>query len=218
MQRLALFDLDDTLVDRRAAFRVWAEEFVTDHGLDDNALTWLLFADAHSSGPKERFFTTVHDEFNLAEPADQLWAQYRRRMPHLAVCRIEDLDALRRLRSAGWRIGIVTNGMLDNQLGKIQRTGLGAVVDAWCISDEVGIRKPDPEIYRIAAQRCGTSAEHGGWMIGDDLTLDMAGGHAAGLQTIWLQPGKGPWSFVAATPDFTVDSVADAAELLLRTH
>jgi FMN phosphatase YigB (HAD superfamily) len=218
MQRLALFDLDDTLVDRHATFRLWAEEFVADHGLDDKALTWLIFADAHSSGPKDRFFTTVRDEFNLAEPADQLWAQYRRRMPDLAFCQTEDLDALGRLSSAGWRIGIVTNGMLDNQLGKIQRTGLAALVDAWCISDEVGIRKPDPEIFRIVAHRCGTSADHGGWMTGDDLTLDIAGGHAAGLQTIWLQPNKGPWSFVAATPDFIVDSVSDAVELLLQSH
>lgn len=218
MQRLALFDLDDTLVERRAAFRAWAEEFVTDHGLDDKAVSWLLFADAHSSGPKDRFFTTVRDEFNLAEPADQLWAQYRRRMPELAFCRAEDLDALGRLRSAGWRIGIVTNGMLDNQLGKIQRTGLGALVDAWCISDEVGIRKPDPEIFRIVAQRCGTSAGHGGWMIGDDLALDIAGGHAAGLQTIWLSPHDGPWSFLTATPDVTVDSVTGAADVLLRSH
>jgi putative hydrolase of the HAD superfamily len=55
-------------------------------------------------------------------------------------------------------------------------------------------------------------------MTGDDLTLDIAGGHAAGLQTIWLQPGKGPWSFVAATPDFIVDSASDAVELLLQSH
>jgi FMN phosphatase YigB (HAD superfamily) len=50
------------------------------------------------------------------------------------------------------------------------------------------------------------------------LTLDIAGGQVAGLQTIWLQPGKGLRSFVAATPDFTVDSVADAVEVLLRSH
>jgi hypothetical protein len=45
---------------------------------------------------------------------DQLWEQYRRRMPQLASCRAEDLDALRQLRRAGWRTGIVTNGMTDS--------------------------------------------------------------------------------------------------------
>jgi phosphoglycolate phosphatase-like HAD superfamily hydrolase len=83
MQPRALFDLDDTLVDRRAAFRAWAEEFVTDHGLDDKALSWLLFADTHSSGRKDGFFTTVRDEFNLAEPADlcRSWRMDDRRRP-----------------------------------------------------------------------------------------------------------------------------------------
>src|SRR5262245_32204716 len=56
MQRLALFDLDDTLVDRRRAFRAWAEGFVTARELDDSALSFLLTADAHHSGPLDRFF------------------------------------------------------------------------------------------------------------------------------------------------------------------
>jgi FMN phosphatase YigB (HAD superfamily) len=44
------------------------------------------------------------------------------------------LDALRRLRVHGWRIGIVSNGTADNQLAKIRNT-------------EVGVRKPDPETW-----------------------------------------------------------------------
>ena len=34
MQRLALFDLDNTLVQRDRAFAAWADEFVAEHGLD----------------------------------------------------------------------------------------------------------------------------------------------------------------------------------------
>ena len=49
-------------------------------------------------------------------------------MPELAFCRAEDLDALRQLRQAGWRIGIVTNGMTDNQLGKIRSLVLEAIL------------------------------------------------------------------------------------------
>jgi HAD superfamily hydrolase (TIGR01549 family) len=220
MQSLALFDLDDTLVDRSAAFNAWAEEFVSAHGLDDAALTFLLLADAHHSGPMDGFFATVCQTFDLAKPPDQLWEQYRRRMPELASCRPEDLDALRRLRRAGWRIGIVTNGMTDNQLGKIRNTGLDRLVDAWCISDEVGIRKPDTEIFRLVAERCGSSSGRGGWMIGDNLVLDIAGGHAAGLSTIWLQPKRprDSWSFVGPAPDFTVDSVAEAVEVLFGSQ
>ena len=218
MQPLALFDLDDTLVDRHAAFHAWAEEFATAHRLDDAALTFLLMADAHHRGPMDSYFATVCETFDLAEPPDQLWRQYRARMPELASCRAEDLNALRHLRRTGWRIGIVTNGMTDNQLAKIRNTGLADIAEAWAISDEVGIRKPDPEIFRLVAGRCAANPDNGGWMIGDDLILDIAGGHAAGLRTIWLQPQRRPesWSFIGPEPNFTVDSVAEAVEVLLR--
>jgi FMN phosphatase YigB (HAD superfamily) len=120
------------------------------------------------------------------------------------------------LRRAGWRIGIVTNGMADNQAGKIRNTGLSDLVDAWGISGELGVRKPDPEIFRLVAERCAGTFDRSGWMIGDDLVLDIAGGHAAGLRTIWLQPRRRPQpgSCTGPAPDFTVASVADAVEVL----
>ncbi|GID92172.1 HAD family hydrolase [Amorphoplanes digitatis] len=220
MRPLALFDLDGTLVDRKAAFDAWAGEFAADHHLDEAALTFMVMADAHHSGPMDGYFTTIRETFGLAEAPDALWRQYRRRMPELAACRADDLDALRRLRGAGWRIGIVTNGMADNQLGKIRNTGLSDLVDAWGISGELGVRKPDPQIFRRVAERCGTDLDRGGWMIGDNLVHDVAGGHAAGLRTIWLHPRRhpAPWSFTGPAPDFTVGSVADAVAVLLRDH
>ncbi|WP_030435020.1 HAD family hydrolase [Actinoplanes subtropicus] len=216
MQRLAFFDLDNTLVNRSAAFHAWAHEFVSTHRLDDAALTWLLETDANTSGAKGPFFHAVRDAFHLDEAADDLWQQYRRRMPELVSCRPQDLEALRLLRHAGWRIGIVTNGMTDNQHGKIHRAGLHTLVDGWCISDEVGIRKPDPAIFGITAQRCGTSIMHGGWMIGDDPILDVAGGRHAGLHTIWLPTGSTSWPEDQPEPDNTVATVADAVEVLRK--
>lgn len=216
MQRLALFDLDNTLVNRDAAFHAWAQEFVTTHCLDDVALTWLRETDARTSGTKGPFFRAVRDAFHLGQAADDLWQQYRQRMPELVSCRPQDLAALRLLRHAGWRIGIVTNGMTDNQHGKIRRAGLDALVDSWCISGEVGIRKPDPAIFSIIAQRCGTSIMHGGWVIGDDPILDVAGGRNAGLRTIWLQTGSTSWPEDQPEPDNTVATVAEAVEVLLQ--
>jgi hypothetical protein len=58
----------------------------------------------------DAFFATLRDQFALAEPVEQLCQQYRRRMPEMATCRADSVDALTRLRLAGWRIGMVTNG------------------------------------------------------------------------------------------------------------
>jgi FMN phosphatase YigB (HAD superfamily) len=99
----------------------------------------------------------------------------------------------------------------------VARPGL---VDGWCISDEVGIRKPDPEIFRLAATRCGSSLGADSWMIGDDLILDVAGGQAAGLRTAWLGPTHqtGPLSFAGPAPEVTADSVAKAVDVLLSSQ
>ncbi|GAA2717787.1 HAD family hydrolase [Micromonospora olivasterospora] len=124
VQRLALFDLDNTLVDRSEAFQRWAAGFCAEHDLPEDALAWLLATDRDGSVPRDWFFGEVRQRFGLAASADRLWREYRRRMPELVSCRTGVLSLLTTLRQRGWRIAIVTNGQADNQLGKIRRTGL----------------------------------------------------------------------------------------------
>ncbi|MGW4398537.1 HAD family hydrolase [Amycolatopsis nivea] len=184
MTRLALFDLDDTLTDLSGAFSRWAAEFAARYRLPDDAAAWLI--SARRGGPMDRFFAEVRQRFDLAEPVDQLWASYRARIPQLVQLYPGALDDLGTLRAAGWRIGIVTNGMQDNQLAKLHRTGLAGAVDGYCISAAVGLRKPDPRIFRLAAHHCGTTLDPDDWVIGDSPDLDIAGGHNAGLRTLWI--------------------------------
>ncbi len=135
-------------------------------------------------------------------------------MPHLVRCRTEVLDGLAGLRASGWRVAIVTNEMADNQFGKIRNTGLANIVDAWALSGAEGIRKPDVGIFEIAAQRCGVTLNRGGWMIGDNLTADVAGGRAAGLCTIWIDRGK--WLDEECKADHVVTDVTQAMEILRK--
>ncbi|MCX4749967.1 HAD family hydrolase [Kitasatospora sp. NBC_01287] len=215
-QRLALFDLDNTLLDRDAAFARWAAGFAAEHRLDEAAHSWLLRQDAAHRGPRGGYFQAVHARFGLGGSADELWAGYRRRMPELVACRPADLAALAELRAAGWRTAIVTNGRTDNQQAKIRRTGLADLVDAWCVSEREGLRKPDPALFALAARRCGADPAAGGWMTGDSAEDDIAGGRAAGLRTVWIHRGR-PWpaASAATAPDHAVERVADAVRLLL---
>ncbi|MFI2662466.1 HAD family hydrolase [Micromonospora carbonacea] len=214
MQRMALFDLDNTLVDRSGAFRRWAVEFCADHGLPDDALAWLIATDQDGAVPRDWFFGEVTARFGLAS-ADTTWGRYRRRMPELVSCPDEVLGSLRLLRDDGWSVAIVTNGQADNQLGKIRRTGLDRCVDAWAVSAEVGIRKPAREIFEAAARGCGLDLRGGGWAIGDSPVLDVEGGRAAGLATLWVSRGK-EWPTELAPPDRTVTDVVAAVEVLLN--
>ena len=207
---LAIFDLDGTLVDQESAAREWAQGF---------AETWLLSArDGEGIAlalaarrPKGEVFAELVQSFELPVASAVVWDDYRARMPSLVRTSDEDRAALRDLRRAGWALGIATNGMVDNQVGKITSTGLSELVDGWVVSSEIDARKPDPKIFQELARRVGVPLA--GWMVGDSLEMDVAGGAGAGLMTAWISSSPTPTGEVV--PTITAPTVADAVHHLL---
>lgn len=204
---LAVFDLDGTLVDQASAARSWTAEFVARWNLPDEA-TDRVTAALTERISKEVVFDHIVAEWSLPSTGAEIWAAYRNRMPQLVQCSPEDKAALTELRSAGWTVGIATNGMVDNQEGKIRTTGLADLIDGWVISGEAGIRKPDPRIFDVLAQRLGCALE--GWMVGDSFEHDVMGGVAAGLQTAWIAPPHASVPAGSARFDIRRSSVAEA--------
>ncbi|MEU8355082.1 HAD family hydrolase [Nonomuraea sp. NPDC048882] len=215
MQRLALFDLDRTLLDHDAGFLQWAAEFAEHQHLGPKSLAWLIAENRATHPNRETFFTRVREHFALPDPVEELWAAYRRRMPNLVSCYPGVLAGIAGLRAAGWRVGIVTNGMADTQLGKLHRTGLADAVDGYAVSGAEGIRKPETGLFEIVAERCGTSLAQGGWMVGDNLIADIAGAQAAGLRTIWID--RGTWPAHEHAADHVVGDATEAIAIL-RGH
>ena len=72
-------------------------------------------------------------------------------------------QALQNARESGWRIGIVTNGTAAQQTLKIHTVGLEPFVDAVIISEAEGVKKPDTELFEIAACRLGPAWQGAGW-------------------------------------------------------
>ncbi|GLW05410.1 hypothetical protein Misp01_05400 [Microtetraspora sp. NBRC 13810] len=208
MQRLALFDLDNTLIDLDAAFQVWAREFAEDRRLGQGAVGWLTALDRDGFPHREVFFAKVRERFGLADPVETLWAGYRARMPYLVRCRPQVMEGLAGLRDQAWKVAIVTNGMADNQLGKLRQTGLADVVDACALSGLEGVRKPDRALFEVGARRCGMDLAGGGWMVGDHPVADVGGGRGAGLRTVWID--RGTWPGHQSDADHVVSDVVQA--------
>jgi putative hydrolase of the HAD superfamily len=209
--RNALFDLDGTLTDRQAALSDAVTGLCRVHALGPDAEQWLRTELADRANPAD--FARLRAYFDLEATAAQLWREYVRRIAAATICRPEVLEGLARLRDAAWTIGIITNGASDIQRAKLSATGLADLVDGVAVSGDLGIRKPDRRLFELAAARCGTSLEAGGWMVGDNAAGDIGGGHEAGLRTIWL-PGR-PWPDGLLAADHVVDDVLDAIDILL---
>jgi putative hydrolase of the HAD superfamily len=210
--RLALFDLDGTLVDRQTAVRDALTALCRAHNFDAATEQWLR-AELVDRANLDNF-VRLRDVFGLAVPAGQLWQEYVDLMAAAVTCRPEVLEGLARLRAAAWTIGIVTNGASDVQRAKLAATGLARLVDGVAVSGDLEIRKPDQRLYELAASRCGRSLADGGWMTGDNPAGDIGGGHSAGLRTIWLR-GR-PWPDGLKAAHHAVDDVTDAITILLN--
>jgi putative hydrolase of the HAD superfamily len=88
------------------------------------------------------------------------------------------IDGVRALRRNGLRIGLLSNSVGTGY----DRTLLAELFDDCVISGEVGIRKPDPAIYELAAERLGVPAS--GCVYVDDLPGNLRPARALGMATV----------------------------------
>ncbi|MGW2050771.1 HAD family hydrolase [Streptomyces sp. NPDC001858] len=211
-QRLALFDLDGTLVDRQSAVTGAVTALCRTHGFNPTVEQWLLARLADRANASD--FAQLRAVFGLHEPTAELWHEYVDLMAATVSCRPPVLTGLARLRETGWTIGIATNGASEIQRAKLAAAGISDLVDGVAASGDQEIRKPDRRLFELAASRCGVSLARGGWMIGDNPAGDIGGGHQAGLHTIWLR-GR-PWPNGLAAADHSVGDVTDAITILLN--
>lgn len=105
---------------------------------------------------------------------------------------LQQIPALRR----DYKIGLLSN--VESEAWVQDRFGepLSVYFDAVTVSGEVGIVKPEPEIYRIAAERLGVTPEECVFI--DDIERNIDGARAVGMQGI-----------VYRTPEQTMRELAE---------
>lgn len=212
---LLLCDLDDTLADRQAIFEAWARSFLLEVGQNAAQTTWLVELDGRGHTPREQFFAQIVGRYLPQSSVEEMAERYHRDYVQSYCCSSESVSALRRARRAGFKIAIITNGATRGQAAKIEAAGLGALVDACCISEAEGYWKPAPELFWLAAERCGESLD-GAWMIGDNPVADIGGASDLGISTVWIRLGRTWPSDLPHEPTLQADSVAEAIEAVLN--
>ena len=101
---------------------------------------------------------------------------------------LPDSDIIIRALAAKYPLTIISNGFKEVQYYKFAHSGLQECFAHTIISEEVGINKPQPEIFRIALEKNSVSADET-VMIGDSYSSDIAGAKAAGIDQIWIHEG-----------------------------
>jgi epoxide hydrolase-like predicted phosphatase len=91
----------------------------------------------------------------------------------------EMLAVLRRARAAGIRTALVSNSM---GAGRYDRSAFPELFDGVVISGEVGLHKPQPEIFLLGAERAGAAPEE--CVFVDDLRENCEGAEAVGMTAV----------------------------------
>lgn len=208
--RGVLFDLDGTLVDHESAAADAVVAALADmdgaEGVEPAALGRLWVEIEHAAmdrylageiGFQEQRRLRVarlRAELGLPawtdEQADEWFTGYLREYERAWRTYPDALPALERLRRERPEaaLGVVTNGNGQQQRRKLAQTGLAALMPTVVVSGEVGVAKPDPEIFQIACRRLGLPPQEVAY-VGDRHQTDALAAKAAGLRGIWLDRG-----------------------------
>lgn len=159
----------------------------------------------------------VADGLGTAEQAALLEAYVR---PALLVPPAVDptaRPALEELARRGYTLGVVSNTMRTpgETLRKLlDRYGLLGLFKHTTFSDEVGVRKPAPEIFALSLRAVGGEAATA-LHVGDDLVLDVEGARAAGMRVIQVRTTRGRPP-VGQTADAVVSNLAELPAAVAR--
>jgi putative hydrolase of the HAD superfamily len=86
-------------------------------------------------------------------------------------------------------------GVIANQPGEVRaamrRDGLESFFEVWGVSDELGVGKPDPRLFELAARTAGVTAATA-VMVGDRLDYDVRPAKRVGMRAIWMLRGEAP--------------------------
>ena len=157
-----------------------------------------------------RFKLTLQD-FGIDDDrlANELGDQYIQKCPlktHVFPFTFEVLDYLK----VKYHLHIITNGFEEVQYVKLKQSKLLHYFEQIVTSEQVGVKKPNPEIFRYALVSAFCNPDES-IMIGDDLPVDILGAKAIGMHQVYFNPEKIAHQ---ETIDFEISCLSQLQEIL----
>lgn len=96
------------------------------------------------------------------------------------------LELLEYLRPK-YRLFILSNGFKELQSRKMKTAGIDGYFDALILSEDIGVNKPNRELFEYALQKTGSAIEES-LMIGDMFGTDILGAANIGMEQLYYNP------------------------------
>ena len=145
--------------------------------------------------PFEEVMAELFRKKGVADHADRLGVNAAQlfRISSLEYIRLYPgvLDALAKLRKAGFRLWLLSNAQAIFTAYELRLLGLGDQLDGIYLSSDYQCRKPDLRFYRALIDERGLDVSKT-LMIGNDRQTDIAGAKAAGMATLYMHTDLTP--------------------------
>jgi putative hydrolase of the HAD superfamily len=159
------------------------------------ASSWQRFLEAWQGGSRQ--YTAAEAAVDIVEELgypvppdvhDKLVVAFSRVDDDVALHLTDGLvDCLGTLRDAGVRLGIICDvGMTPSSAlrANLEREGILDMFDGWSFSDDVGVYKPSPVIFKHALEGLGGVAASRAAHVGDLRRTDIVGARDYGMLTV----------------------------------
>ena len=147
----------------------------------------------------------IHDTA-LADHLSEDYVYWSPRIVRLVSGTMELLEYLK----PKYHLHLITNGFQEVQHTKMSGSGLEPYFETLTVSEEVGVKKPNPEIFLYALNKAHATAEES-LMIGDEMAVDIDGARAAGMDQIFFNPSG---QKVEGERTFEVNSLVEIIRIL----
>lgn len=192
MIKAIIFDLDDTLISEKeyikSGFRAVSKKISCDNNIDfDRVFEKMIKLFEESSN---EVFNRVLDSFEIKytkEKINELIKAYREHIPDINF--FDDvIPTITKLKSNGYKIGIITDGYKETQIRKIKKLDCKKWFDEIIITDEIGrdFWKPHEKPYKLMAEKLNLELEEMVY-IGDNANKDFITANKLGIMTIFIK-------------------------------
>ena len=127
----------------------------------------------------------------------------------------DTVDVFEYLTSKGYKLGVIANQKTGLK-NRLEEFGILKYFDLVIASEEVGVSKPDKEIFNIALSKAKCKL-HECIMIGDRLDNDIIPANKIGMKTIWIRQGLAKYQDIKLgmeNANFVVSSLKEIKDIL----
>ncbi|WNS80702.1 YjjG family noncanonical pyrimidine nucleotidase [Domibacillus sp. DTU_2020_1001157_1_SI_ALB_TIR_016] len=225
--RTLLFDIDDTLLDFRAAEQaalalLFAEQNmqltdeIKERYKQINQQLWSEFEEGRITREEvvNSRFSLLFQEYGYSVDGTVLEAKYRGYLEEGHQLIEDALEIVTGLQP-NYDLYIVTNGVSKTQYKRLLDSKLHPFFKGIFVSEDTGFQKPMKEFFDYVFARIPHFNAEEALIIGDSLNADIKGGQQAGIDTCWFNPGMKP-NKAGIEPTYQIQALAELSQILVR--